>query len=59
VLWPAFDDKELDKALEWYAQRTRRFGKAAEQVLIDEKAKGGLMMAKKKSPILGYSRLLN
>jgi undecaprenyl diphosphate synthase len=33
VLWPEFDDQELDKALEWYAQRTRRFGKTTEQVV--------------------------
>jgi undecaprenyl diphosphate synthase len=32
ALWPEFDDKELNKALEWYAQRTRRFGKTTEQV---------------------------
>jgi undecaprenyl diphosphate synthase len=29
-LWPDFDGKELDKALEWFAQRTRRFGKTCE-----------------------------
>lgn len=40
ALWPDFDDKELDKALEWYAQRTRRFGKTAEQVVGEsEKAR--------------------
>lgn len=33
VLWPEFDDKELQKAFEWYAQRTRRFGKTTEQVV--------------------------
>jgi undecaprenyl diphosphate synthase len=33
VLWPEFDGKELDKALEWYAQRTRRFGMTTEQVV--------------------------
>lgn len=33
ALWPEFDDQELDKALEWYAQRNRRFGKTAEQVM--------------------------
>ena len=33
TLWPEFDDQELDKALEWYAQRTRRFGKTTEQVV--------------------------
>ena len=32
-LWPEFADKELDKALEWYSQRTRRFGKTTEQVV--------------------------
>ncbi len=33
VLWPEFDDKEFDKSLEWYSQRTRRFGKTTEQVV--------------------------
>ena len=33
ALWPEFDAKELTKALEWYAQRTRRFGKTTEQVV--------------------------
>jgi undecaprenyl diphosphate synthase len=33
ILWPEFDGKELTKALEWYAQRTRRFGKTTEQVV--------------------------
>jgi len=37
VLWPEFDDKELGKALEWYAQRTRRFGKTTEQVAHEPK----------------------
>ncbi len=31
-LWPDFDGPELTKALEWFALRTRRFGKTAEQV---------------------------
>ena len=34
ALWPEFDNKELDKALESYSQRTRRFGKTAEQVVV-------------------------
>jgi undecaprenyl diphosphate synthase len=33
ALWPEFDHQELNKALDWYAQRTRRFGKTTEQVL--------------------------
>ncbi len=32
VLWPAFDEKELDSALLWYANRQRRFGRTGEQV---------------------------
>jgi undecaprenyl diphosphate synthase len=32
VLWPAFDEKELDSALIWYANRQRRFGRTGEQV---------------------------
>ena len=31
-LWPAFNDEELDKALEWYANRQRRFGRTGDQV---------------------------
>jgi undecaprenyl diphosphate synthase len=34
ALWPEFDDSELDKALDWYASRERRFGKTAEQVVV-------------------------
>ncbi len=26
VLWPEFDESELDKAMRWYATRERRFG---------------------------------
>jgi undecaprenyl diphosphate synthase len=29
VLWPEFDQAQLDKALHWYAARERRFGKVA------------------------------
>ncbi len=32
VLWPEFDGKELDKALNWYSQRMRRVGKTMELV---------------------------
>lgn len=32
VLWPAFDEKELDSAMLWYANRQRRFGRTGEQV---------------------------
>jgi undecaprenyl diphosphate synthase len=31
--WPDFDDAALNKALSWYAQRVRRFGRTDEQVL--------------------------
>jgi hypothetical protein len=30
---PEFDGNELSKALDWYAQRTRRFGKTTEQIV--------------------------
>jgi undecaprenyl diphosphate synthase len=30
--WPDFDDAALAKALQWYAQRVRRFGRTDEQV---------------------------
>lgn len=32
TLWPDFDAEELAKALDWFAQRTRRFGMTTEQV---------------------------
>jgi undecaprenyl diphosphate synthase len=32
VLWPAFNEKELQSALLWYANRQRRFGRTGEQV---------------------------
>lgn len=32
VLWPAFDEQQLDDALLWYANRQRRFGRTGEQV---------------------------
>ena len=32
VLWPAFDERQLDEALSWYANRQRRFGQTGEQV---------------------------
>jgi undecaprenyl diphosphate synthase len=35
VLWPQFDSTALDKALELYVRRTRRFGKTAEQVVAE------------------------
>jgi undecaprenyl diphosphate synthase len=30
--WPDFDDAALAKALQWYGQRVRRFGRTDEQV---------------------------
>lgn len=32
VLWPDFDTGEFDKAIGWYAERQRRFGRTSEQV---------------------------
>lgn len=32
VLWPAFDERQLDEALYWYANRQRRFGRTGDQV---------------------------
>jgi undecaprenyl diphosphate synthase len=32
ALWPEFDEAELNKALEWFAARERRFGLVSEQV---------------------------
>jgi undecaprenyl diphosphate synthase len=32
TLWPAFGTTEMEQALEWYAQRERRFGQTSKQV---------------------------
>jgi len=32
ALWPDFDKDELDKALQWFASRQRRFGRTGDQV---------------------------
>jgi undecaprenyl diphosphate synthase len=32
TLWPDFDAKELDRAIDWYQQRERRFGRTSEQL---------------------------
>jgi undecaprenyl diphosphate synthase len=32
VLWPEFDEHELQSAMDWYAQRVRRYGKTDEQI---------------------------
>ncbi|MCX7673969.1 MAG: polyprenyl diphosphate synthase [Thiobacillaceae bacterium] len=32
VLWPDFDAAELDRAIAWYRQRERRFGRTSEQL---------------------------
>ena len=32
ILWPEFDQNEFDKALAWYTNRQRRFGRTGEQV---------------------------
>jgi undecaprenyl diphosphate synthase len=37
LLWPEFDAGEFDKALDWFANRQRRFGRTGEQV---EQVKG-------------------
>lgn len=35
-LWPAFDKKELDKAVQWFDSRQRRFGRTPEQIDDDK-----------------------
>ena len=32
ILWPVFNEEEFDKALDWYANRQRRFGRTGDQV---------------------------
>jgi undecaprenyl diphosphate synthase len=38
VLWPDFDENELDQALLWYATKERRFGLTSEQLTEDSHA---------------------
>ncbi len=33
TLWPAFDRNELNRAITWYQQRERRFGRTSEQLV--------------------------
>jgi len=35
TLWPDFDEKEMDKAIESFGQRERRFGRTSEQLKAD------------------------
>ncbi|HEY6864883.1 MAG TPA: undecaprenyl diphosphate synthase family protein, partial [Burkholderiales bacterium] len=32
TLWPDFDARELDRAIAWYGERERRFGRTSEQL---------------------------
>jgi undecaprenyl diphosphate synthase len=32
ILWPDFDEKTLDEAIDWFGKRQRRFGKTPEQI---------------------------
>lgn len=41
VFWPDFSRKELQKALEEYGRRQRRFGLTAEQLQKQENSSGG------------------
>ncbi len=34
ILWPDFDAEELNRAIAWYRQRERRFGRTSEQLKI-------------------------
>ena len=36
VLWPDFDAKEFDKALESFVNRQRRFGRTSEQTRLED-----------------------
>jgi undecaprenyl diphosphate synthase len=38
TLWPDFDARALDRAIEWYSQRERRFGRTSEQIKTTEAA---------------------
>jgi undecaprenyl diphosphate synthase len=38
VLWPEFDDAQLNEAIRYFAERERRFGKTSEQLTVAAKA---------------------
>jgi undecaprenyl diphosphate synthase len=40
VLWPDFNAKELEKSLEWFSTRQRRFGKTSRQIQNSERKTG-------------------
>ena len=40
TLWPAFDRKELQKAIESYQHRERRFGRTSEQLVVNPAESG-------------------
>jgi undecaprenyl diphosphate synthase len=40
ILWPDFDEEELELALADYAHRQRRYGKLSEQVEAEQPQKG-------------------
>lgn len=35
VLWPEFDEVQLERAVSWFSVRERRFGKTSEQVVVE------------------------
>lgn len=39
TLWPDFNAEQLDIALDWFAERQRRFGKTSEQIEQDQSVK--------------------
>lgn len=40
VLWPDFNSQELEKSLEWFSTRQRRFGKTSKQIQSGERKTG-------------------
>lgn len=40
VLWPDFNTQELEKSLEWFSTRQRRFGKTSKQIQSGERKTG-------------------
>ena len=49
VLWPDFNAEELDRAIAWYCDRERRFGRTSEQLRSVDSVQGAGPGSRKKS----------
>ena len=50
TLWPDFDAAALDKAIEWYQERERRFGRTSEQIAEVDQTREALQEGARELP---------